>query len=59
MPFDVLQAHSLGRVAIQNATNEIYDLWTEIDGELDLNFEDFIIGLILVGTGLERRLPCT
>lgn len=58
MSFDFLQIYALLRVSVEDPADEINDLWGQVDGELNLDFEDLVIGLVLISLGLERSLAC-
>lgn len=59
MPLDLLQTHALGGVAGQQAADEVHHLRGEVDREIDGDLQNFIIGLVLVGLGLEGSLAST
>ena len=47
------QIHSFSWVAIQYFTYEVDHLSTQIDWELDIDFQNLVIGLVLVSFALE------
>ena len=57
MPLDLLQAHALGGVAVEDAADEVHDLRAQVDWEVDLYLQDLVVGLVLIGVALEWRLP--
>lgn len=59
MSFHILKAHSLGRVTIQYSADEINDLGTQVNRELDLNFKYLIVCLIFICIGFKWCLACT
>lgn len=58
MALDLLQAHAFGRVAVEDAADEVHDLRAQVDREVDLYLQDLVVGLVLIGVALEWGLAC-
>ena len=54
MRLHFVQTHPLGRVTVKNPSNKIDDLPTQINGELNIDLQYLVVGLILIGFALKR-----
>lgn len=56
MPLYFLKTHAFGRVAVEDASDEVYDLRAQVDREVYLYLQDLVVGLVLIGVALEWSL---
>ena len=58
MRLHFVQTHPLGRVTVKNPSNKIDDLPTQINGELNIDLQYLVVGLILISFALKRSSFC-
>lgn len=56
MRLHLLQIQSLTGIPCKDLSNKINNLLGEVDRELYVNFQDLVVGLVLVGGRLEGGL---
>jgi hypothetical protein len=54
----LLEGEAALRVLVEDLPDELDDPLREVDGELDFDLQDFVVGFVLIGLRLEGRPPC-